>query len=396
MELKIKRPDHVVPEYSLTGDLLSYQRCNLQYRYYNGSSLPPSRPVQLWYGEFIHGVLEGAYRLWAASGGALAFPWPMTPFEDDAVPVPPPQGLAAHDIRNIGWAIEATLMQEGKRARSRRARMSGYRRAVAAINMLGPHLFPLITTAEQKVLGTRAIPARDDGVEPRSNRYMVTGVIDVLGQVALQDAPAGNVIADAVRSACPGLQGGFEIIVDYKGSHRPRSAGDRLWDLGAWQVQTYAYLRERQPDSLPVAAGILIYVNELAPEISDCGRIQTEVRRGWTDVAPPQGSPDWYQLENWRPGTIAQLSDAFRFARAIRVVPVTPESVRVATAEFDRIVSEIETRVLAEEVTGRITQAWPATCDEPETCAACDFFNSCPQPADGADPAEGAGDDEGV
>jgi PD-(D/E)XK nuclease superfamily len=396
MELKIKTPDHIVPEYSLTGDLLSYQRCNLQYRYYNGSALPPSRPVQLWYGEFIHGVLESAYRIWATSGTTLEFPWPISNLPPDAVPSPPPDGLPLHDIRVIGWAIEATLMQEGKRARSRRARLSAYRRAAAAINMLGPHLFPLIATAEQKVIGTRAIPQRPDGVELRAQRYTVTGVIDVLGQVALQGAPADNVVAEAVRTQCPNLRGSFEIIVDYKGSHRPRSIGDRLWDLGAWQVQTYAYLRARQSEALPVAAGILIYVNELAPEQSDLARAQREVRNSWTDIHPAQGSPDWYQIQNWTPGTTAQLSEAYRYARAIRIVPVTPGSVDVATAEFDQIVSEIEGRVQAEAERGRITEAWPATCSEEDTCAACDFFNFCPRPANGADPAEPGDADEGT
>src|SRR3954454_8322526 len=99
MELPIKPPDRIVPEYSLTGDLLSYRRCAMQYRYYNGSALPPSRPVQMWYGEFIHGMLEAAFRLWSAGRDALPFPWPCTPLPEAGPPEEPPPGLVDYDLR---------------------------------------------------------------------------------------------------------------------------------------------------------------------------------------------------------------------------------------------------------------------------------------------------------
>ena len=297
MELEVKRPDQIVPDYSLTGDLLSFSRCELQYRYYNGSALPPSRPVQLWYGEFIHGMMELAFRRWEASDGTLAFPWPYMPLADAGAPAPPPDGLAEHDIRMLGWPIEQTLAQEGKQARSRRARQAAYRRGERAINMLGPHLFPLVSTAEQLVLGTR--PLALDGA--RSTRYALRGVIDVLGNVQMGE-PAGNAILDAVRTIRPDLAGDIEIIVDYKGARRPRIERDPHWLLGEWQVQTYAWLRERQPDARPVAAGILIYVNELSPSSTDVGLIRDEINRGFTDVVPAPGSHDDYQIQAWVPG----------------------------------------------------------------------------------------------
>ncbi|WP_316191870.1 MULTISPECIES: PD-(D/E)XK nuclease family protein [unclassified Bradyrhizobium] len=386
MELSVKRPDRIVPEYSLTGDLLSYQRCALQYRYYNGSELPPSRPVQMWYGEFIHGMFEAAFALWAADRDAVPFPWPCTPIEDGP-PQAPPAGLPSNDLRVLGWPIEESLMQQGKRARSRNARLAAYRRATAGINIIGRHLFPLIADAEQKVIGTRLLPPRAGGPQLRSERYALNGIIDVLTNVELANVSAGNIIREAVEQACPQLSGTFEVIVDYKGSHRPR-LDDRLWDLGEWQVQTYAWLRQRQQQSFPVAAGILIYVNELAPNSGDIRRLRAEVDAGQTDVVPTRGDADFYALRAWTPGAVPRFTDAFRFRRAIRVIPVTPESMNRATAEFDSIVRNIEESVANEAVAGSIMRTWQANCEEDQTCSACDFRYFCP-----SDRARNTGDD---
>src|SRR5689334_21463642 len=103
-----KREPEIIPQYSLTGDLLSFLRCGLQYRYHSGSELPPSRPVQLWFGEFIHGVLERAYRIWHANHPA--FPWPSNPTPYRAAP---PAGRALHDIGTIGDTVEGTLRARG-------------------------------------------------------------------------------------------------------------------------------------------------------------------------------------------------------------------------------------------------------------------------------------------
>ncbi len=115
MVLTRKSDREIVPQYSLTGDLLSFLRCGLQYRYHNGSSLPPSRPVQLWFGEFIHGVMESAFRIWSSAGQPPAFPWPCNPTTPHQ---PPPPGRVPHDIGTIGDTVEATLR---RRARTRAA-----------------------------------------------------------------------------------------------------------------------------------------------------------------------------------------------------------------------------------------------------------------------------------
>lgn len=316
MRLARKRPDRIVPEYSLTGDLLSFRRCARQYRYQNGSALPPSRPVQLWYGEFIHGLLENIYRLWESRGGHLPFPIPYTRLSLDDPIGEPGDGLPEFDLRRLGWPVEESLLNQNKRARSRKARLAAYRRAEAAVNILGPHLFPLIAEAEQRVIGTRNIPAAAPH-EHRAEKYALTGVIDVLTEMQLGMTDPNNVIRRAVQEKCL-----------------------------------------------------------LAPGDGDLIETKAELARGLTDVTPVRDS-DRRMLENWRPGARADLSSDFLFARAVRVIPVSDESIVAATGAFDGTVAVIENCVRLEEEAVSILQTWPGDFNDKNTCAACDFRYFC-------------------
>ena len=381
MQLDLKRSEHIVPSYSLTGDLLSYLRCGLQYRFQNGSALPPARPVQQWFGEFLHGTLELSFRFWQANPRLRNFPWPATQKEWRG----PEPAWAANDIGRFGDQIENALMHQGKQARSRKARDSAFQRVTIAINQLGPHLFPLIAAAEKKVIGTRRVPVA--GVPLRCSNYEVHGVIDVLTHLTLGQAGAINLIRESVQIACPDLMGEYEVIVDYKGSQRPLIRDtDGYWNQGMWQIQTYAWLRGRQPDALPVASGILIYVNELTPGAAEMTALKQGIRDGTTDVLPQAGSADEQIVRMWRSGNSTdQLSLAFRLQRAIRVIPITQQSTQESLAAFDDVVRRAEENIVAEAHAGSILNTWAHDGDD-STCAACDFRWFCPKYADGQGP----------
>jgi hypothetical protein len=120
-------------------------------------------------------------------------------------------------------------------------------------------------------------------------------------------------------------------IVDYKGMRRPPNFAmvkGSLWEQYAWQIQTYAELRRKQVGALPVAAGALIYLNELMPTQSDLESLKSEIKSGLTDVPPKRGSEAEQLLKSWAPGRkLPILPLEYRLERALRVIPVTPKSI---------------------------------------------------------------------
>jgi hypothetical protein len=356
MLLSTRKPLYELPPYSLTGDILSFETCPLQYRYNNLGGLPSSRPVQLWFGQFIHGVLEDAYRTYEGDR-SKPFPW------------------SENEIQEISDRISKRLKAKGLLARSSKLEKLGADRAERAINLLGPHLLPLINRVEVRLSGARAIdPTRmPKGWKEYRNldRYELVGVIDVVSHVGLSSGSPENPLVSAVRDAVPNLPTEFEIIVDYKGMRRPstKRQNGRL-DLATyeWQLQNYANLRERQRQGPAVVAGVLLFLNELLPTRSDVQEWVGETRDRTTDIPWEAG---------WRQPT--DIPDAVKLKRTIHVTAVTPASQQKALSEFDAVVQKIEA-CRGAEIAGRsLFVAWIGNPEDKATCDACDARTFCPE-----------------
>ena len=389
VSLSMRAKPYIIPEYSLTGDLLAYLNCGLQYRYHSKGSLPPSTPVQMWFGEFIHSVMEEAYLRWQQGGQNQRFPWNWVP-----------------DIRNIELEINRRLRAKGLYPTPRLFcpytasastqglcpdtnhphKLIASSRAEAAINTWGPHLFPLVHEAEVRLKGIRDMPHYRAGVS-RSNYYGINGIIDVISSIRLQSSVPGNLILRYVQNnedlqrlidSLPSDE--YEIIIEYKGMRRPPIQSP-LWQHHEWQIYTYAWLRSQQPQSRQVVAGILFYLNELALSRVDMEDLKNDVINRRTDIMP-QGL-NLQNIRNWRQrSSLPQLSGTFKEERSIRIVPCYPSGMRNALQQFDNVVNNIENCVLSEMRGRGITSSWQPNPAE-RNCTACDFKTFCLHPAPG-------------
>ena len=346
MKLSVRKPLYELPPYSLTADILSFETCPLQYRYENLGNLPSSRPVQLWFGQFIHGVLEEAYRRFS--------------IEPDK---PPPWPEA--EIQEIADRISKRLKAQGLLARSRSLEAIGAARAERAVNLLGPFLLPLINRVEVRLSGARTIDLTrmtKSWVERRNvDRYELVGVVDVVSNVELERVQAPNPLVEAVRKVVPTLPAKFEIIVDYRGMRRPSTIRkDGRLDLASyeWQLQNYAYLRERQGEGPPVAAGVLLFLNELHPTLSDVAEWRRETQKNLTDIPH---NPAWKSPE--------QIPDTEKIVRTIHVTTVTPNNRQNALREFDKVVEKTEICRATEADGISLFKAWTGTGIKPSDVA---------------------------
>ena len=384
MKLSSRSKSYMIPEYSLTGDLLSYLTCGLQYRYQNKGTLPPSMPIQLWFGEFIHGVMEEAYLKW--ENEHTEFPWDwkrdIRPIEDIIDLRLQVRGLYPREDHfftinhpDLNMTIDDLNEYDHKKLASARAEK--------AINVWGADLFPLMESAEVLIKGLRDMPYT--GNDKRSNYYGINGVIDVLSLVNIKDdnkivrylnenEEFRNIVEEYGKDE-------YEIIIDYKGMKRPpkevEASGNETWNYHERQILTYSWLRQKQESKKPVA-GIIFYLNELVPSKEDLMMIKDDLHYHLTDAGDDEEyEKDMELIENWDEGAeMPKLSEKFKMDRSIRIIPINDERIAEALEKFDVVVKDIESSLIKEINGCKIQDAWKAEAEE-RTCEACDFKTFC-------------------
>ena len=396
MKLPSRSKSYMIPEYSLTGDLLSFLTCNLQYRYQNKGTLPPSKPVQRWFGEFIHGVMEEAYLQWDSD--KKQFPWnwknDIRPIEDMIDIRLQVDGLYPYDEDLFYSLLNSELSFEDLNEHDHKKLASA--RAEKAINVWGPHLFPLIDSTELLIKGIRNMPNYDEKIS-RSNYYGINGVVDVLSSMKIDKNISqsnldnyNNKIIEFLKKDPEFRQkishsesDEYEIIIDYKGMKRPPEKSDNKfnnpWKNHKQQILTYSWLRRQQEDAKPIFAGIIFYLNELVPSKEDLVLIQDEIAHDLTDDAIDYAkfADDVDLIMNWTEDDKApNLSDEFKIARSIRIININNEEIEDSLNKFDNVVFKIESSLIKEIKGCKIQEAWKADSDE-RTCNACDFRTFC-------------------
>ena len=392
MKLPSKSKPYKIPEYSLTGDLLSFLTCNLQYRYQNKGTLPPSKPVQRWFGEFIHGVLEEAYLDWKYK--QTEFPWDwkedIRPIEEQIDLRLQVRGLYPYDedlFFSLSNHPEVDELNEHDHKKLASAR------AEKAINIWGKHLFPLIDSSEHLIKGLRQMPNYDEKIS-RSNYYGINGVVDVLTSMKINDLEQttldnfNNMIIEFLKRDSNFQkriqefdEDDYEIIIDYKGMKRPPTVmanpkAEDKWETHKQQILTYSWLRSKQEDAKPIIAGIIFYLNELVPSKEDLVLIKDEIKNDLTDVGSDFEN-DLKLINNWQEDDkMPNLSEEFKISRSIRIINVDEDETDEALLKFDSVVANIEGSLIKEMNGCKIQEAWKADSDE-RTCSACDFKTFC-------------------
>jgi len=214
LQISTPTPSPVRRRYSVTADILAYERCSVQYGAFKARKYEPALVVQLFYGTVIHQVLDRAH----------------AHFRGEIGPCQPRSYPTDADIESYFAEVENAL-----RARRIRAVQSVRDQALGILkrfnSLEGPNLYPRIIDTECRL-------------QADQQSFILHGNVDVL-------------------AVSPGLvnQSQQVEIWDYKGAFRP-SLNDPEYQRYVFQMQVYSELYRRKTGVTPAKA-ILYFLNEL-------------------------------------------------------------------------------------------------------------------------------------
>lgn len=370
MVINVKNQPYRIPRYSLTGDLLSFLECEVQYRFNSKGSMPPSTPVQMWFGDFIHGVMEVGYAEWKEGRLNLN----NMDFEDT-------QRIAkivAERLEDRGLHPYSNLYIKEDTPKKKRKECNGNLIAHHSLSKWAPQLYPLINDNEVRMEDLREMPGHSEGLS-KSEFYAVQGIVDVISTFDVTKFQADNplvkslMLNETVSNSIKG-EPEYEIIIDYKGMERPAIDSD-TWMHHEWQLDTYMWLRAQQIKAegrkTPILAGVLLYLNELHLSKEAIMRLQTIVAEGRTDIMPKDA--DLIRLQNGE-----RFKDSFCVKRSVRVVAYEPEKIQQSLLHFDNVVKRIESNLTSElSDSSNVWNHWKGEHDK-DRCVACDLKTFCP------------------
>ena len=213
------QPIPVRQRYSVTADVLAYQKCSIQYGAFAVRRYEPALAVQLFYGTIVHQVLDRAH---AHFRGELNAPKGSFPTDSD---------IESY-FREVENALRARHVQAVSNVRDQALKV------LMRFNKLeGPALYPRIIDTECRLQS-------DQG------EYILHGNVDVLARSEFGENDVE--------------------IWDYKGERLP-SRGDPEYQRYVFQMQVYADLY-RQKTGITPTKSILYFLNELADDPAPTAR----------------------------------------------------------------------------------------------------------------------------
>ncbi|MCY3410426.1 MAG: PD-(D/E)XK nuclease family protein [Candidatus Heimdallarchaeota archaeon] len=363
-----KKQKSALPTYSLVGDLIGFVRCGLQYRMHRRAGWKSAYDGQLWYGMFIHRILSVAYsRFEDYSADQIE----RLDWKDHIRPI---EFSVFNQLTNEGFTPPFDIFCPHNESETERGACSDINhphkkraswRAEAAIKILGPLLFPHIDELEFKLSSMRRIDIPGLDLE----YYFLKGITDVI--LNFQD------IHHKYRTL---IQAEGTTIIDYKGASYPDDESD-IEEAHYWQIIEYGWLYKQKTGILP-KFGILVYLNDLYPFSIELETMRDELLKGNSIRGLEQMTDDdrqkimHYMSNKNDPNDVPELSEQFRLARSIKVIPIESRMVDKILSHFDKIVSRIEHNVKKEREQS-IFDTWP-TRPVKKHCQYCDIRYICP------------------